>query len=124
MRTGATSVKTGGLKRMALAITYPALRQLPVAEWDKVLEQAREGSFDTMEWLGIVAGIAFATYILRFDAEQAAALSLPVRYFIQFLAAVPLLGLIVGPFYLRRTRRGLDQEIERRHGSGPSVPQR
>jgi hypothetical protein len=112
------------LKRLALVIAYPALRHLPHAEWDEALEQAREGSFDTMEWLGIMAGVAFATYLLRFDADQAAALSLPVRYFIQFLAAVPILALIVGPFYLRRTRRGLDQEIERRYGPGPSVLER
>jgi hypothetical protein len=112
------------LRSIALLWAYPALRRLPYAEWDEALEQAREGSFDTMEWLGIVAGVVFATYLLRFDPDQAAALSLPVRYFIQFLAAVPLLALAVGPFYLRRTRRGLDQEIERRHGAGPSVPQR
>lgn len=124
MRTRATRMGGKDLRRIAFLWAYPGLRQLPHAEWDEALEQAREGSFDTMEWLGIVAGVAFATYLLRFDADQAAALSLPVRYFVQFLAAVPLLALIVGPFYLRRTRRGLDQEIERRHGSGPSVPQR
>jgi len=93
-------------------------------EWDEALARAREMSFDTMEWMGIVVGVVFATYLLRFDADQAAALSLPVRYFIQFLAAVPLLALVVGPFYLRRTRRGLDQEIERRYGAGPSGSQR
>jgi hypothetical protein len=112
------------LRSIALLWAYPALRQLPRSGWDEALEHAREMSFDTMEWMGIVVGVAFATYLLRFDADQAAALSLPARYFIQFLAAVPLLALVVGPFYLRRTRRGLDREIERRHGSGQSVPQR
>jgi hypothetical protein len=120
MNPGATSVETKSLGRLALAFAYPALRKLPNAEWDRVLEQAREGSFDTMEWMGIVAGVAFATYLLHIDADQAMALSLPVRYFVQFIAAVPLLTLTVGPFYLRRTRRGLDQEIERRDNHGPA----
>jgi len=108
------------LRRIALLWAYPALRQLPRSDWDEALEHAREMSFDTTEWMGIVVGVAFATYLLRFDADQATALILPVRYFIQFLAAVPLLALIVGPFYLRRTRRGLDEEIERRHDPAPS----
>jgi len=111
------------LKRMVLLSVFPALRQLPRAEWDQALKQARETNFDTIEWIGVLADIAFVTYLLRFDVDQGAAVSLPVRYFIQFLAAVPLLALVVGPFYLRRTRRGLDQEIERRQGPGPSDPQ-
>jgi len=100
----------------ALLVAYPALRQLPRAEWNTALAQAREMNFDTMEWMGIVAGVAFATHLLRFDADQAAALALPARYFIQYLGAVPLIALFVGPLYLRRTRRGLDQEIQRRNG--------
>lgn len=125
MNTDTTPMGPKDLKRIVLLWAYPALRQLPPAEWDEALKQAGEMNFDTIEWTGLLAGIAFVTYLLRFDADQAAALSLPVRYFIQFLAAVPLLGLVVGPFYLRRTRRGLDQEIERRrHGPGQSDPQR
>ena len=122
MRTDWTPMGGKDLQRIALLCAYPALRQLPRAEWDEALKQARETNFDMSEWIGVLAGIAFVTYLLRFDADQAAALSLPVRYFIQFLAAVPLLALVVGPFYLRRTRRGLDQEIEHRHGPGPSDP--
>lgn len=98
------------LKRIAHLWAYPALRRLPPAEWNAALKKARQTNFDRTEWIGILAGITFATYLLRPDAEQAAALSLPVRYFIQFIAAVPLLILVVGPFYVRRTRRGLDQE--------------
>jgi hypothetical protein len=113
-----------GLSTLTLLFAYPALRQLPRPEWDDALTQAREVSFDTVEWTGIVAGVAFATYLLRFDADQVAAVSLPVRYFFQFLAAAPLLALIIGPLYLRRTRRGLDQAIERRRGPGPIHPTR
>jgi len=104
----------------ALLLAYPALRQLPHIEWNTALAQAREMSFDTMEWMGIVVGVAFVAHLLRFDADQAAALALPARYFIQFLGAVPLLALFVGPFFQRRTRRGLDQAIQRRSGISKS----
>lgn len=124
MRTDSTPMSGKDLKRIALLWAYPALRPLPPAEWDEALKQARETNFDMIEWIGVLGGIAFVTYLLRFGADQAAALSLPVRYFIQFLAAVPLLVLVVGPFYLRRTRRGLAREIERRHGRSQSDPQR
>ena len=123
-RTRLNAMGGKGLRTLTLLFAYPALRQLPRPEWDDALTQAREMSFDTLEWMGIVAGVAFATYLLRFDAGQVAAVSLPVRYFFNFLAAVPLLTLTVGPLYLRRTRRGLDQEIKRRSGPGTSVPQR
>lgn len=64
----------------------------------------------------MVAGVAFVAYLLGFDAEQALALSPPLRYLIQFVAALPLLVLVVGPVYLRRARRGLDAVIAARHG--------
>ena len=104
-----------------LLVVYPALRQLPHPEWGKALQLARETNLDTIEWTGVLAGITCVTYLLRFDADQAAALTLPAQYLIQFLGAAPLLALALGPFYLRRTRRGLDQEIERRLGAGPST---
>lgn len=109
---------SGDLKTITLLCAYPALRQLPRSKWAGALQQARETNFDMIERIGMLAGIVFVTYLLRFDANQAAALTLPFRYFIQFIAAVPLLALIVGPFYLRRTRRGLVPEIERLQSPG------
>ena len=112
------------IKRTLLTWALPRIAELQPGEWDEALKRARDTNFDTTERIGMLAGIVVVTYLLGFDANQAAAPSLPVGYFIQFLAAVPLLVLIVGPFYLRRTRRGLDQEIERRHGPAQSDPQR
>jgi len=119
MRTHSDSKRGTSLRTVTLLVVYPALRQLPQPEWGEALKLARETNLDTIEWTGVLAGIACVTYLLRFDADQAA-LTLPARYLIQFLGAAPLLALALGPFYLRRTRRGLDQEIERRHGAGPS----
>lgn len=115
MSTRATPIGAEGLKRMALLFVFPALSKLPRAEWGRALKQARAGNFDTIEWLGVMAGVAIVTYFLRFDPEIAATISPAMRFLVQFLTAFPLLVLIVGPFYLRRLRRGLDLELEQRH---------
>lgn len=115
------AISKGGkdLGTIALLTAYPALRQLPGPEWDGALARAREACFDTMEWMRILAGAGLTTYLLRFDVDQVAAFSLPTRYLVQFVGAVSLLALLVGPFCLRRTRRGLVLEINRRHGTRP-----
>ena len=98
------------LKRNALTWAVPHLGQLPPAQWDAAVKQARETHFDTIERIGILVGVALTTWMLRSDAGE---LALPIRFVAQFAAAVPLLIVVVGPFYLRRLRRGLDQVIER-----------
>ncbi|MBS1229366.1 MAG: hypothetical protein H6R17_2643 [Proteobacteria bacterium] len=105
------------LKRSVLAWALPHIVQVPPAEWDDALKRARETNFDTIERIGVLAGIAFTTYLLRFDANEAE-ISLPIRFLAQFAAAVPLLILLVGPFYLRCLRRGLDHVIEHRRIAG------
>ena len=103
------------LKTMALALAYPALQRLPLAQWSEALGQARKTEFDRIEQIGILAAVAVVAYLLRLETQQAAALSLPMRYLTQFLAAALLLIAAAGPFYLRRTRRGLELELERQH---------
>ncbi len=112
----------GNWKSIVLQFAYPSLRQLLPSDWETALKQARETDFDVIELIGILAGMTCVTYLLRFDAVQAAELTLPVKYFIQFMQAVPLLVLTIAPFHLRRTRRGLDRVVERRRESG--LPQR
>lgn len=105
------------LKRSALSWAMPHLVKLPPADWPQAVQQARETDFDAVERIGVLAAIALTTYLLRFDVNETE-LSLPIRFVAQFVAAVPLLVLLVGPFYLRCLRRGLDHFIERRHSAG------
>lgn len=123
MRTRAIHVGIKDIRRIALFLAYPALRQIPSANWEEALQRARDADFDSIEWLGVLGGLVAVTYLLRIDPEEAASLSLPMRYIFQFLAALPLLLVIVGPFYVRRTRRGLEQEIARRRDADPSISQ-
>ena len=92
----------------------PRIVEINRDEWDEVLTRIRETPFDTIEKAGLLLGLAFATYLLGADSSLAADASLPVAYVFQFVAAVPLLAVLAGPFYLRCWRRGLDQEIEQR----------
>lgn len=100
------------IKQSLLAWALPRIVELPLDEWDEALKQARETNFDTIELIGVLAGIAFTTYLLSYDAAE---FSLPIHFIAQYLAAFPLLTLLAGPFYLRCLRRGLDHVIERRH---------
>lgn len=93
---------------------YPGLRELPPAERKPVLEQAREIDFDWLEWGGIVGGSAFVAWLLHFDYSALAPQMLMVIPVLQYVLALPLLAIVVGPFYVRRTRRGLDRELDRR----------
>lgn len=102
------------LRRNLLTWAMPRLIELPPGEWEHAAQLARNVEFDAVERIAIVAGVGFTAYSLRFDPEQAASLSVLARYLIQFLTAVPVLLLVVGPFMLRRARRGLDQVIAAR----------
>jgi|JI10StandDraft_1071094.scaffolds.fasta_scaffold356520_2 hypothetical protein len=99
------------LRHGLLAIALPRLDELPPGERERAVEQARQIEFDATERIGLVAGVVLTAYLLRFDVAQAQAMSLPLRYLMQFVSALPLLALLVGPFLLRRTRRGLEQVI-------------
>lgn len=107
--------------RQALLIrALPPLGEFPSAERDEVLARARETPFDLIEWIGVLAGVVFVTWLLRFEAAQVSAYPLPILYLAQFVTAAPLLLLLVGPFYWRCTLRGLEEEIGRRRQTDPS----
>ena len=95
-------------------LAYPQLRALPPNQWEVVLTRARDTPFDSIEWAGILAGVVFTAFALRSGTGEPGALV--VSYLAQFVLALPLLIVLVGPFYLRRTRRGLDLELAQRNG--------
>ncbi|MDP1735486.1 MAG: hypothetical protein Q8L44_14095 [Sulfuritalea sp.] len=101
----------GALKRGIQSWLLPRIIELPPREWDSAAKQARSVEFDWLETVWLIGGVAFVTYLLRFDPDQVTSVSLPLRYLAQFVAAIPLLLVIVGPAYLRRARRGLDSVI-------------
>jgi len=92
---------------------YPRLREIPPEAWKPMLTKARATDFDTVEWAGFVAGVAFVAWLLDVEPSVLAVQSPFLVYLLQFVLAFPLLVAVVGPIYLRRTRRGLDRELDR-----------
>lgn len=102
-----------------IALAYPRLREFPQDQRAAALRRARETPFDLIEQLGTIAAVGLAAWLLQhvgMDSDNAFA-----RYIAQFALALPLLGCVIGPLLLRRTRRGLEVELAKRHG-GATCP--
>ncbi len=98
----------------------PRLIELPTSTWDDAIQKAQNIDFDAMERIAMIAGVVFVAYMLRIEAGTVPAISLPIVYLVQFIEAAFLLILLVGPVYLRRARRGLDQVIaDQRNTTAP-----
>lgn len=91
---------------------FPRIRSRQLVDWPTLLDDARRLEFDMLERIGMVSGLVLVTWLLR--PLSAGDAPLIVKYVIQFLLALPLLLILVGPFLIRRTRRGLDRMLEKR----------
>lgn len=85
---------------------YPELNRIPEQERGKALAQANDLPFDGIELGGMAVGLVMATALTRFVLPETF-----VQYVAAtiagFIAALAILLVFVGPFYIRRTRRGL-----------------
>ena len=88
-------------------LLYPELASLPAHERTRALAQARKTDFDAMELLGLAFALIVATAVTRYSLIDAGFLHRLVVALLNFAVALPLIALCVGPFLLRRTRRGL-----------------
>jgi len=92
----------------------PELRQLPAAEQDEALNAARHTALDFVELLGMAAGLVVVTAVTRFTVADANLSTRLASTLLNFVVAVPLLALVLGPFHLRRLRRGLRERLRGR----------
>jgi hypothetical protein len=109
---GRTRRRLHAVKRLLDAI-YPELRALDAAEQSRALRRARDAPFDTLELIGMAAALVAVTTLTRYglplDAGERFAAVL-----LNFLIALPLLALLFAPFLVRKTRRALRAEREKR----------
>jgi hypothetical protein len=96
------------------SLLYPQLNAFPPDERAGALKGARETSFDVVELIGIAAGLVLVTAITRYLLEIPSAAAGLLAALGNFAVALPLLIVFVGPFLVRRVRRGLDRELARR----------
>jgi hypothetical protein len=96
------------------SLLYPRLDSFPADERANALRHARETSFDVIELIGIAAGLVLVTAITRYQLDTSSAAEGFLRAIGNFVVALPLLAIFVGPFLVRRVRRGLDRELAKR----------
>lgn len=95
-------------------LIYPTLDRVPPRQRSHVLRAARATELDTSERLGIVGAVGVTAYLLQSSSDAAAGLF--ASTLIQFVLAWPLLAVLVAPWLVRRTRRGLQREAQRFDG--------
>lgn len=98
---------------------YPELHGLPVAERASRLRLARQIPFDAIELFGMAAGLVVVTALTRYAAEGLDAMGRVVVALANFAIALPLLALCLGPFYVRRVRRGLRSGEQKNNQTQP-----
>lgn len=100
---------------------YPDLTRLPARERAQALDEARESPLDLIELFGIAAGLIGATALTRYGVDGLSISGRIAAAAANFFVAAPLLALLVGPFLVRRTRRGLRAALRRRGALPGSV---
>lgn len=97
-------------------VLLPELRQFAACEQDAALRAARDTPLDMLELLGMAGGLVLVTALTRYGLPAADAATRFAAMALNFAVAVPLLALALGPFHLRRLRRGLRAHRLRQRG--------
>jgi hypothetical protein len=98
-------------------VLLPALRRFPAAEQAQALRHAGDTALDLVELLGMAAGLVAVTALTRLalvDVDMATRFAVLLA---NFVVAVPLLALLLGPWHLRRLQRGLRAALLQRPGA-------
>jgi hypothetical protein len=95
-------------------VLLPELQAFPPPERDVALRLARGAELDMLELLAMAGGLVLVTALTRYGTENAALVSRFWMAALNFVVAVPLLAVVLGPFHLRRIRRGLREQLDRR----------
>lgn len=100
---------------------YPELARIPPAHREAALEEARDNAFDATELLGLAFGLACTVGATRYVVAEGITYRIEA-FLANFLLAVPLLAVSAGPFFVRRTRRGLQRYLEHHASEGATHP--
>lgn len=95
----------------------PELRQFPENERGAALERARETPLDLIEIAGMAIALVIVTALTKYTLPEATFASRIAMALLNFAVALPLLVAALGPFHLRRLRRGLRAHLEDRDRS-------
>lgn len=106
-----------GLKRTIERWLYPDLEKVAPHHRARAMEQARSERFDFLEWASILAAIVTVSYLTRYSLKNADIADSLSAALANFIIAMPQLLILAGPFFIRRTRRGLRAFLDRQRRS-------
>jgi hypothetical protein len=113
-REASAAHRRGGAMNRLWPVLLPELRQFAASEQDEAFRAARETALDIFELIGMAAGLVLATALTKFsltDADMSTRFGMTI---LNLIVALPLLAVCLGPFHLRRLRRGLRDQLQRR----------
>ena len=94
-------------------LLYAELRQFEPGRQAGALKAAADIEFDAIEYVGLALALAATVLLTRYSVAD---MGLADRFgaaIANFIVAIPLLLVLAGPFYVRRTRRGLRAQLKR-----------
>ena len=94
-------------------LAVPELRRFAAGERARALRSARSTPLDALELVGMLAGLVLVTALTRYVVPHGADVPRVVAAILDFAVALPLLALCLGPFHVRRLRRGLRDRLQR-----------
>jgi hypothetical protein len=92
-------------------LLYPELRPYGRGDRDRLLKRASNTPLDLIEWTGILSALVFVVALTRYSVADSGLENRIAVTLVNFLVAALLLGVTVGPFLVRRTRRGLRSQL-------------
>ena len=99
------------VKRLWTAL-LPELRQFQEAEREQALLRARGTSLDVIELVGMAMGLVVVTALTKYFVPNTSMASRLALALINMAVAMPLMVAALGPFHLRRLRRGLRTQLQ------------
>jgi hypothetical protein len=93
----------------------PELRQFPESERSAALKRARETPLELVEIAGMAVALVAVTALTKYTLPEPSLASRVGMALLNFAVALPLLVAALGPFHLRRLRRGLRTQLEERN---------
>lgn len=88
-------------------LLLPELRRWPEPDREHALQRARDTPLDLLELLGMAIGLVVVTSLTRHLWDFSSLAGRLGSTLLNLAAAMPLLVLLLGPFHIRRLRRGL-----------------
>jgi cation transport ATPase len=106
------------LAQLTTVWLYPRLREVPPASWESMLSKARDTDFEMREWIGVIGGLALVAWLVEAKVSVFTTQAGFIAHLLQFVLALPVMAVLIGPIYLRKTRRGLDRELAKSASTG------